>query len=257
MATCADAIVQAAASSGVKLCFANPGTTEMWLVSALDKETDIRSVLGLHEAVCSGACDGYARMAQQPAMCLLHLGPGLGNALCNLHNARRARTPMLVLVGDMATWHRAADPPLNMDIEGLADTVSSRVETVQSIARAPSIMAKAVAAAAEPKAPTESSIVTVILPHDLSWASVEPSPQNQPASTYMEFQFPCTNAAADIGPHAIVNGSTQVPTSTASPAVKAFIHDCAAALKACKPGKLAVYLGGQALKDEGKQGGAG
>jgi len=84
------------------VCFANPGTTEMWLVAALDTQRSVRAVLGLHETVCTGACDGYARMTRKPACCLLHLGPGLSNGLANLHNARRARSPVLVLVRDQA-----------------------------------------------------------------------------------------------------------------------------------------------------------
>ncbi|WIA19312.1 hypothetical protein OEZ85_003945 [Tetradesmus obliquus] len=124
-ATCADVAIAKLHEGGISVCFANPGTTEMWMVSALEKQRGIRSILGLQEAVCTGACDGYARMARQPALALLHLGPGLGNGLCNLHNARRAGSPVVVMVGDMATWHRAADPPLNQDIEALAGTVSA------------------------------------------------------------------------------------------------------------------------------------
>lgn len=146
--TGAEAVVQAAAQAGIDVCFANPGTTEMWFVSALDKYTGIKSILGLQENVVTGAADGYARMARRPAMTLLHLGPGLANGLANLHNARRARSPVLNIIGDMASWHRAADPILNMDIEGLAASVSSVVinashaslrEDVQRLLQATSI----------------------------------------------------------------------------------------------------------------------
>ncbi len=105
---------------GVEVCFANPGTTELPLVRALDAVPGIRPVLGLFEGVCTGAADGWGRLRGAPALTLLHLGPGLANGLANLHNARRARTPVVNLVGDMATWHRAADAPLTSDIASLA-----------------------------------------------------------------------------------------------------------------------------------------
>src|SRR4051812_10382336 len=107
--TGADALVGAAAAAGIEVCFANPGTTEMPLVTALDEVPGVRAVLGLHENVCTGAADGYARMAGRPALTLLHLGPGLANGLANLHNARRANTPVVNVVGDHATWHLAYD----------------------------------------------------------------------------------------------------------------------------------------------------
>ena len=113
----------------VEVMFANPGTTEMVVVEALDHEPDMRAVLGMHETVCTGAADGYARMAGRPAATLLHLGVGLANGVANLHNARRAQSPILNIVGDMALWHRSADPLLAMDIEGLAKTVSIAVRT--------------------------------------------------------------------------------------------------------------------------------
>ena len=105
--TGAEAVLQTAAAAGVGVCFANPGTTEMALVHALDRVPQVRAVLGLFEGVCSGAADGYARMSGRPALTLLHLGPGLSNALANLHNARRARSPVLNLVGDQAKIGRA------------------------------------------------------------------------------------------------------------------------------------------------------
>jgi len=127
--TGAEALVLAAVRDGVRVCFANPGTTEMPLVAALDRVSGMRAVLGLHENVCTGAADGYARIAQHPAMTLLHLGPGLANGLANLHNARRARTPLVNVVGDHASWHLPFDAPLTSDIAALAATVG-RVRTV-------------------------------------------------------------------------------------------------------------------------------
>src|SRR5438094_9568840 len=112
----AESLLRAAAAAGVEACFANPGTTELPLVQALDQVPGIRAVLGLFEGVCTGAADGYGRMTGRPALSLLHMGPGLANGIANLHNARRARSPVVNLVGDQATWHRAADAPLTSDI---------------------------------------------------------------------------------------------------------------------------------------------
>ena len=122
----ADAIVAAMAKNQIDICFANPGTTELALVDALDRASGIRSVLGLFEGVCTGAADGYARMLGRPAATLLHLGPGFANGIANLHNARRARSPMLNLIGDHATWHLPFDAPLASDIKSLATPVSGR-----------------------------------------------------------------------------------------------------------------------------------
>lgn len=124
--------LQAAADAGITVCFANPGTTEMPLVGALDQVTGMRAVLGLFEGVCTGAADGYGRMLGRPACTLLHLGPGLANGLANLHNARRARTPIVNLVGDHASWHLKYDAPLTSDIASLARPVSAWYRSVAS-----------------------------------------------------------------------------------------------------------------------------
>ena len=134
--TGAEAVLQTAAAAGVEVCFANPGTTEMALVHALDRAPQVRAVLGLFEGVCSGAADGFARMSGCPALTLLHLGAGLSNALANLHNARRARSPVVNLVGDQATWHREADAPLTSDIASLARPVSRWVRESRTSAGA-------------------------------------------------------------------------------------------------------------------------
>lgn len=120
----AEWIMKTAGETGIEVCFSNPGTTELPLVVALDTVGGVRSILGLFEGVCTGAADGYARMSGKPAMVLLHLGPGLANGIANLHNARRGYSPVLMVVGEHATWHRPYDPPLAMDIESLARTVS-------------------------------------------------------------------------------------------------------------------------------------
>lgn len=124
--------LQAATAAGISVCFANPGTTEMPLVGALDQVHGMRAVLGLFEGVCTGAADGYGRMLRRPACTLLHLGPGLANGLANLHNARRARTPIVNIVGDHASWHLKYDAPLSSDIESLARPVSGWYRSVAS-----------------------------------------------------------------------------------------------------------------------------
>ena len=121
--TGAVALLETASAAGVEVCFANPGTTEMPLVAALDRVPGVRAVLGLFEGVCTGAADGYGRLTRRPALTLLHLGPGFANGIANLHNARRARTPIVNLIGDQASWHLAADAPLTSDIASLARPV--------------------------------------------------------------------------------------------------------------------------------------
>src|SRR5258707_14875968 len=113
----AQRLIQTLVAKGVALVVGNPGTSEMQFVHALDFSSKVRAVLALFEGVVTGAADGYGRMADRPAATLLHLGPGLGNGLANLHNARRARTPIVNVVGDHATYHRPFGGPLNWDIE--------------------------------------------------------------------------------------------------------------------------------------------
>ncbi len=120
----AHALMSSATASGIDVCFTNPGTTELAMIGALDKITVIRPVLSLFEGVCTGAADGFGRMLGRPSMTLLHLGPGFANGIANLHNARRAHTPILNIVGDHATWHVEYDPPLASDIPSLAKPVS-------------------------------------------------------------------------------------------------------------------------------------
>src|SRR5881409_4155211 len=125
--TGAEAALHTALDHGIEVCFANPGTTELPLVAALDRCRSMRPVLALFEGVCTGAADGYARIAGRPALTLLHLGPGFANGIANLHNARRAHTPVVNLIGDHASWHLAADAPLTSDIASLARPVSGWV----------------------------------------------------------------------------------------------------------------------------------
>src|SRR5664279_3778019 len=128
----AESLLRSLLGGGVNTCFANPGTSEIHVVAALDRIREIRCVLGLFEGVVTGAADGYARMAEKPACTLLHLGPGLGNGLANLHNARRAQVPIINLVGQHATAHLPHDTPLTSDIEGIARACSKWVRTVKA-----------------------------------------------------------------------------------------------------------------------------
>ena len=121
----AESLVRTLVGAGVEVCFTNPGTSEMHFVAALDRVAGMRCVLGLFEGVVTGAADGYARMKDKPASTLLHLGPGLGNGLANLHNARKAETPIVNIVGDHATYHVEHDAPLTADVEGIAWPVSA------------------------------------------------------------------------------------------------------------------------------------
>ena len=114
----AESLVRTLIASGVEVCFANPGTSEIHFVAALDKVSGLRAILCLFEGVVTGAADGYGRMAEKPACTLLHLGPGLANGLANLHNARRAETPIVNIIGDHATYHSQYDAPLVSDVAG-------------------------------------------------------------------------------------------------------------------------------------------
>ncbi|MEK7943160.1 acetolactate synthase large subunit [Pigmentiphaga sp. YJ18] len=132
MTTGAQALLAALQVEGVEVCFANPGTTELDVVRAFDAVPGMRCVLGLQENVCTGAADGYGRMRGMPAATLLHLGPGFANGIANLHNARRAHTPIVNLIGDHMSWHLPFDAPLTSDIESLARPVSGWVHRVTS-----------------------------------------------------------------------------------------------------------------------------
>lgn len=161
----AESLARTLVACGIDTCFANPGTSEMHFVAALDKVEGMRCVLGLAETVVTGAADGYARMAGKPAATLLHCGPGLANGMANVHNARRARSPMVNVVGDHATYHVAYDTPLTSDIEGMARTVSAWVRTTRTPREVGGDAAAAVQAALSPP----GQVATLILPADASW----------------------------------------------------------------------------------------
>ena len=162
----AEAMIRTLVDGGVTTCFTNPGTSEMHFVAALDNVAEMRGVLGLFEGVATGAADGYARMAGRPACTLLHLGPGLGNGLANLHNARRAATPVVNIVGDHATYHVGLDAPLNSDIDTAARNVSGWIGRPERTADLCRVTAEAVAAAVGPP----GQVATLILPADVSWS---------------------------------------------------------------------------------------
>ncbi len=128
----AQALIRTLVQADVTTCFTNPGTSEMHFVAALDSVPEMRAVLALFEGVATGAADGYARMTDRPAATLLHLGPGLGNGLANLHNARKAKVPLVNIVGDHATYHTKYDAQLQSDIETVARNVSRWVRTSAS-----------------------------------------------------------------------------------------------------------------------------
>jgi len=161
----AESLVHSLLKSGVDTCFANPGTSEMHFVAALDRIPGMRCVLGLFEGVVTGAADGYARVTGKPAATLLHCGPGLGNGLANLHNARRAMSPIVNIVGDQATYHRLLDPPLTADAEGWARGVSGWVRTAMDV----STVGADAAAAVQASKIAPGQVATLILPSDTSW----------------------------------------------------------------------------------------
>ena len=161
----AESLVQTLLGAGVDTCFANPGTSEMHFVAALDRIPGMRCVLALFEGVATGAADGYARLAGKPAATLLHCGPGLANGLANLHNARRAQSAVVNCVGDQATHHRVLDAPLTADTEGWARGASHWVRTARSAATVGADAAVAVQAART----GPGQVATLILPSDTCW----------------------------------------------------------------------------------------
>jgi acetolactate synthase I/II/III large subunit len=179
----AHVVIDRLIAGGVEVCFANPGTSEMHFVAALDSAPQMRAVLCLFEGVATGAADGYARIAGKPAATLLHLGPGMANGLANLHNARRAHSPVVNIVGDHATYHQKFDAPLESDIDLLVDWLRGTVHRPASADEVGEKVDHAIAAA--------GMRATVILPADLSWGesryggpTVQSTPETVPAPTY-------------------------------------------------------------------------
>lgn len=167
--TGAQVVMRRLLAEGVDVCFANPGTSEMHFVAALDTAPDMRPVLCLFEGVATGAADGYARIAGRPAATLLHLGPGMANGLANLHNARRAHSPVVNIVGDHATHHKSLDAPLESDIDALGTWLHGVVHRPASAADLDAAVCDAVRDAVGPP----GKVATVILPADYSWGPAQ------------------------------------------------------------------------------------
>lgn len=160
----AEVLIRTLVDSNVDVCFMNPGTSEMHFVAALDSVPEMRGVLALFEGVATGAADGYARMAGRPAATLLHLGPGLGNGLANLHNARKAHTPLINIVGDHATYHKRYDAQLESDIETVAKNVSTFIRWCRSPEQLAADVQDTIVAA------LGGEVATLVLPADVSWS---------------------------------------------------------------------------------------
>jgi len=161
----AESLIRTLVAGGVETCFTNPGTSEMHLVAALDRVTEMRCVLGLFEGVVTGAADGYARMAEKPACTLLHLGPGLANGMANLHNASRAQVPVINVVGQHATYHVPYDAPLTSDIEAIARPYSKWLRTSSAAPEIGCDAAQAIQAART----APGQVATLIVPADVAW----------------------------------------------------------------------------------------
>jgi acetolactate synthase I/II/III large subunit len=172
----AESLVATLVESGIDTCFSNPGTSEMHFVAATDKVPGMRPILCLFEGVVTGAADGYGRMKGTPAATLLHLGPGLANGLANLHNARRASTPIVNIVGDHATYHGQYDAPLTSDIVGFARPVSGWIHSSTSATTVATDGARAVSASLE----GQGQIATLILPADTAWNEAQGPAQALP-----------------------------------------------------------------------------
>jgi acetolactate synthase-1/2/3 large subunit len=210
----AKALMDTLTNAGIDTCFTNPGTSEMHFVAALD-ESSMRAVLTLFEGVATGAADGYARIAEKPAATLLHLGCGLGNGLANLHNARKARVPIVNIVGDHATYHVQYDAQLQSDIETVARNISQWVRTSQKTEDIGSDAAEAIKIASG----TPAQISTLILPADVSWS--------EGGTAVDDFSQPIPESASD-----------------------SIINEIAEVLK--KSGKkTAIFLGRRVLMEEG------
>ena len=190
----AESMLATLTNNGVDVCFTNPGTSEMHMVAAMGKSTAMRSILCLFEGVCSGAADGYGRLADKPACTLFHLGPGLSNASANIHNARKASSPMINLVGDHATYHKKYDAPLNSDVIGLAGPVSHWVRSVSDAESLPGDAAEAVQAANV----MPGQIATLIVPADCAWNDSGEPIVTQPVPEMPQVSDEAVKTAAEL-----------------------------------------------------------
>lgn len=210
----AEALIETLVQCGVDTCFANPGTSEMQLVAAIDRQPEMRAILGLFEGVVTGMADGYGRMADKPAITLLHLGPGLANGLANLHNARRAGSPVINIVGDHATDHLQYNSPLTSDLAGVARPMSDWVKFSKSQRDLPQVGAEGFAAAMT----FPGKIATVAVPANHAWSEGS-APVHAPAT-------PAPQQAPDAAIEAAVTALREAD------------------------GPTALFLGGRALREE-------
>lgn len=194
----AKALIQTLVDSGVDLCIANPGTSEMHLVQALDQVPGMRSVLTLFEGVCSGAADGYGRMTGKPAATLLHLGPGLGNAIANLHNARKAGTPIINIVGNHPQYHMGYDAPLTSDIDTLARNFSSWIKSCSTAQTLANDGAEAVTATLRATPGSQGQIATLIMGADAAWGESTGPVKPNPLPTRARVQAQRAQEIADV-----------------------------------------------------------
>jgi len=242
LVTGADSLVGTLLAAGVDTVFANPGTTEMPIVRALGKFESSKVFLCLHETVCSGAADGYGRMLGKPACILLHLGVGLANATSNLHNAKRASTPVLVIVGDIATWHVDKDPVLASDIAGLAGFTSRFVKTCDSSPDHLSVAVCDALTAIRDYRAGESRIATLIVPHDTQRnvvSTVQTSPRWR-SSRQDEHRIERVSVfETSLRFHEDMDGTNPMANE---------ILSCAEALLCCR-GSCAMVVGGTGLTE--------
>lgn len=167
----ATALIETLADCGVELCIANPGTSEMHLVQALDSVPKMKSVLALFEGVCTGAADGFARMTGKPAATLLHLGPGMANGIANLHNARRANSPMINIIGNHPSYHVGYDAPLTSDIDTLAKNFSCWIKSSSTNDTLAQDGANAYTATLRQSTGSTGQIATLIMGADAAWGN--------------------------------------------------------------------------------------
>jgi acetolactate synthase I/II/III large subunit len=170
----AQSLLKVLVEAGIKVCFANPGTSEMHLVLAIGNTDAVRPILCLFEGVVTGAADGYGRMADKPAITLLHMGPGFSNGMANLHNARKARVPVVNFVGNHATHHLKYNTPLNSDVPAHARICSDWIHISESAKDLAASGGLAVQAALE----GWGKVATLIVPANHAWeeACDAPSP---------------------------------------------------------------------------------
>jgi acetolactate synthase I/II/III large subunit len=246
----AQALIASLTGAGVDVCFMNPGTSEMHFVAALDSVPEMRGVLALFEGVATGAADGYARIAGRPAAVLLHLGPGLANGLANLHNARRAGSPVLTIVGAHATGHVRYDAPLQSDIEALARTVSGWVHTSGTTRDLAQDAMRALAAT------RRDQIATLVLPADVSWSEggtlalprhpAQPTATDttQPTATHPTATDPTQPTATDPAQPTAINPTQRHPSTMVDDGQVVVVAGLLSS-------QALLFLGGRALSERG------